>query len=315
MTLRHSLRRLARFALRASTGARDVGDHLLFLRSTPAYGLPCFSLALDLELAWSIARRGNSSTGRADELERSRRARANLPALLDLCDEYRVPMTVATVAHLALARCDHPVAPPFAPSWAGSDWYAVDPRSSAAEAPDYYAPDSVRSVVERSAGHELASHGFTHVDLGDSETPEVVATFELAESYRILASLDPGLRSFAFPKNHVGYLPQLRQVGYRIYRAAADVRIEPDEHGLWRFPRGVWLSPSAVAPRDVTRVADEAARLGHVTSWFFHLPEFGTPRALERFLRPVFAHLRHQADNDHIRLLTMGGVVDALAER
>jgi peptidoglycan/xylan/chitin deacetylase (PgdA/CDA1 family) len=291
---------------------QDLGTHLDFLRSTPSYGIACFSLALDLEFAWSIARRGGKSTSRSDEVERSRRARNNLPAMLDLCDLYGVPMTVATVAHLALERCDHPEPPLFAPSWVGGDWYAVDPRSSTAAAPDYYAPDVVRSLTKRTASHELASHGFTHVDLGDSETPEEVAVFELVESYRILRRIDPHLRSFVFPKNHVAYLGEVGRAGYRIYRAARDVRIERDEFGLWPFPRGLWLAPGVVAPRDVLRVVDEAAGLGQVTSWFFHLHEFATPRQLERFFHPVFSHLRELADRDRISLLTMGGIVDAL---
>lgn len=309
------LRRAARLLRHGRTASADVVRHLAWLRSAPGYGAAYFNLAVDFELAWSIARRGDSSTGRELERERSRLARANLPALLDLCDAYELPLTVAVVAHVALERCDHAEPPAFAPSWLGRDWYSLDPRSSLADDADYYGADLVREVVDRPAGHELASHGFAHVDLGDDETPAEVARFELAESRRILERVAPGLRSFVFPKNHASRLELVREAGYSIYRAGRDVAVARDEHGLWPFPMGLWLSPTALTPGDVLRVVAAAQERAQVSSWFTHLYEFESPAQLTRFLTPVFEQLRRDRDNGLVNVMTMEGIVDAVAAR
>lgn len=310
-----ALRRVARLVRHGSTASVDVVRHLDWLRSAPGYDAAYFNLAIDFELAWSIARRGDTSTTRELELERSRLARANLPALLDLCDEHELPLTVAVVAHVALEDCDHADPPAFAPSWLGRDWYGLDPRSSLAEDADYYGADLVRELLARPAGHELASHGFAHVDLGDDETTDEVARFELEESRRILRRLDPGLRSFVFPKNHASRLELVREAGYSIYRAGRDVQIARDEHGLAPFPMGLWLSPTAQTPGDVLRVVGVAQERRQVSSWFTHLYEFDRPEALTRFLAPVFEHLRRERENGRINVMTMGGIVDAVAAR
>lgn len=310
-----ALRTAARVVRNRSTASGEVVRHLRFLRAAPPYGAAFFNLTVDFELAWSIARRGSSATGRELALERARRARRNLPALLDVCDAYGIPITVAVVAHVALEDCSHAEPPPYAPSWFGRDWYSVDPRSSLAEDVSYYGADLVRAVGEHAVEHELASHGFAHVDLGDDETPAEVARFELTESRRILEALEPDLRSFVFPKNHARFLELVREAGYSIYRAERDVVIERDAAGLWPFPAGLWLSPAAVTPREVLKVVGVAAQQEQVTSWFMHLYEFSRPDELQRYFTPVFAHLRREHDNGRMHVMTMRGIVDAVAAR
>lgn len=310
-----ALRRAGRFVRNRSTASGEVVRHVRFMRAAPPYEAAYFNLTVDFELAWSIARRGSSSTDPQLTIERSRRARRNLPALLDVSDEYEIPLTVAVVAHLALEDCAHADPPPYAPSWLGRDWYDVDPRSSLAEDGDYYGADLVRAVRARAVQHELASHSFAHVDLGDDETPPEVARFELAESRRILQAFEPDLRSFVFPKNHARFLDLVREAGYSIYRAERDVAIEQDPAGLWSFPAGLWLSPGAVSPRDVLKVVGVAKEHRQVTSWFMHLYEFAGPDELRRFFTPVFAHLRREHDNGRMHVMTMRGIVDAVAAR
>jgi peptidoglycan/xylan/chitin deacetylase (PgdA/CDA1 family) len=309
------LRRVGRVIHHRSTVSGDVVRHVRFLRSSPGYGAAYFNLTVDFELAWSIARRGSSATTLRLELERSRRARRNLPALLELCDEHQLPVTFAVVAHVALDRCTHADPPAYAPAWLGRDWYSVDPRSSLDDDRDYYGADLVREVISRPVGHELASHSFGHVDLGDEETPAEVARFELTESRRILSELDPGLRSFVFPKNHARFLDLVAEAGYSIYRAERDVAIAPDPHGLWSFPAGLWLSPTAVTPRDVLRVVGVAHAQQQVSSWFMHLYEFERPDDLRRFFAPIFGHLRRERENGRVNVMTMRGIVDAVAAR
>src|SRR5690349_22644974 len=182
-TLGASARRAVRLARTGSILNRRARQYLEFMRATPGYGTAYFTLAIDFELSWSIGRRGPGSTSRAEAVERGRRARRNLPVLLGLCERFRIPLTVAVVAHAALRTCDHREPPPFAPSWVGSDWYALDPHGTIETEPDYYGADLVAMVLKATPHHELAAHTFTHVDLGDDETTPEVAEFELTEAY------------------------------------------------------------------------------------------------------------------------------------
>ena len=206
MSARSSLRRLARLAATGSSASRELTRYRAFLRQGGHYPGAFFNLTIDFELAWSRARRGDGSTTGEEALERSRRARSNLPALLRLCEEFELPLTFAVVGHVALRECDHRDPPAFAPSWNGGDWYAVNPRQSLDVDGDYYGADLVQAIQESPVGHEVASHGFSHVNLGDDETTTEVARFELDESYRILSRLDPQLSTLVFPKNHLSAL-------------------------------------------------------------------------------------------------------------
>jgi hypothetical protein len=303
-------RRLVRFARTGSTWARTSRDCLDYLQSQPGYDIARFVLVVDLELAWSVARRGEGSTSRADALERARRARANLPVLLELCDRYDVPLTVALVAHAALDACTHADPPAFTPSWIDGDWYDLDPRTGAAVDPLYYCPDLVAEVCA-SGRHEIASHSFSHVDFGDDETPADVARFELAESFRIL----DGPATLVFPKDHVAFLDLVAETGFTTYRDRGLFRIAKDEHGLWRIPRGLWLSPDAVGARELRALVDAAAARAQLLSCYCHLYEFRSPRDLERLVDPLFAQLAEERAAGRIAAETVGGVVDAVTRR
>jgi hypothetical protein len=313
--LNASARRAFRLATTGSILNRRARQYLDFMRRNGGYGTAYFALTIDFELSWSIGRRGTGSTSRAQAIERGRRARRNLPVLLDLCERYQIPLTVSVVAHSALRDCDHRDPPPFAPSWVGGDWYSLDPHETIDTRPDYYGADLVSLVLERTPRHEIAAHTFTHVDLGDPETTAEVAEFELAEAYRILAPLRPELRTLIFPKDHVGFLDLVRATGYTTYRTEGWAPVERDALGLWRFPAGLWLSPQAVGPRDMRRMVDAAIAHDQLLSCYCHLYEFRTPGELERLVTPVFALLDQERAGGRISPETIRGVVDAVDRR
>jgi hypothetical protein len=285
------------------------------MRRNASYGAAYFTLVIDFELGWSIGRRGSGSTSRAEAIERGRRARRNLPVLLDLCERFQIPLTVAVVAHAALRECAHLDPPPFAPSWIGGDWYALDPRESFDTQPDYYGADLVSMMLERTPRHEIAAHTFTHVDFGDPETTAEVAGFELAESYRILSPLRPELRTLVFPKDHVGFLELVKAAGYTVYRVEGWALVDRDALGLWRFPAGLWLSPRALGPRDMRRMINAAVAHDQLLSCYCHLYEFRTPAELERLVTPIFALLDEERAGGRICPETIRGVVDAVDRR
>lgn len=310
-----SARRAVRLATTGSIVNRRARQYLSFMRGNAGYGTAYFTLTIDFELGWSIGRRGTGSTSRAQAIERGRLARRNLPVLLDLCERFQIPLTVAVVAHAALRDCAHRDPPPFAPSWIGGDWYGADPRATIETRPDYYGADLVSLVLERTPRHEIAAHTFTHVDFGDPETTADVAEFELAEAYRILGPLRPELRTLVFPKDHVGFLDLVRAAGYTIYRREGWASVQRDAMGLWSFPAGLWLSPQALGARDMKRMVTTAIVHEQLLSCYCHLYEFRTRRQLERLVTPAFALIERERADGRISPETIRGVVDAVDRR
>jgi hypothetical protein len=304
-------RALLRVAKTGSTWTREAAAYRRFIGS-PGYGTAYFNLAVDLELAWAIARRGTGATSLETRRVRALRARRDFDALLDLCDAHGIPLTVAAVGHLALESCTHPDPPAFRPSWVDGDWYGVDPRASLAARPDYYGADLLQGLLARPTQHELASHTFTHVDLADPETPVEVARFELTESLAALGAIYPELTTLVFPKNHPGYLELAAEAGYGIYRGEHNTPLGPDEHGLWRFPVGLWLAPIALTRGQAVQIVREAIRSRQLVSFYLHLYEFPTTRALERYLAPLFAFLARERDRGSLVIDTMQRIVSAL---
>jgi len=304
-------RALLRLAKTGSTWTREAAAYRRFIDS-PGYGTAYFNLAVDLELAWAIARRGSSATSLETRRVRALRARRDFETLLDLCDAHGIPLTVAAVGHLALNSCTHPDPPAFRPSWVDGDWYGVDPRASLATRPDYYGLDLLQDLVARPTAHELAGHTFTHVDLADDETPAEVARFELTESFKALGAVYPDLTTLVFPKNHPGYLELAAESGYGIYRGEHNTPLQRDEHGLWRFPVGLWLAPIALTRGQAAQIVREAIGRRQLVAYYLHLYEFPTTGALERYLAPLFAFLARERDRGSLVIDTMQRIVSAL---
>jgi len=316
MRSHHHLRRIRRLVLTGSRSTRDLGRYVDYLRASAPYDAAYFNLTVDFELGWSIARRAERSTSLRRSLWRSRRARENFPALLEVSDEFGIPLTIACVAHLALSDCSrHNVPPRFRPSWARDDWYAVDPGLDLARSRHYYGLDLVATALKSKVDHEIASHGFSHVDLGDAETTQEVARFEIDESFRILKDVQPELSTFVFPKNHSSYIDLLRGAGYAIYRGDENAPIARDGVGLWRFPLGLWFAPIAASGREYAAAVAEGVRNRQVVNFYCHLYEFASPRELARFARPVFRAVAESRDRGEITPATMRTIVNAVADR
>jgi peptidoglycan/xylan/chitin deacetylase (PgdA/CDA1 family) len=307
-----TLRGLARVVRAGSRRTRDLREYVAYLRDAPAYDQAFFNFTVDFELGWSIARRGHAAMTARESLARSRRARQNFPALLEVADEFGIPLTIACVAHVALGDCSHSAPPFFQPSWSKRDWYAIDPHLDVERAMHYYGSDLLALVRKSRVAHEIASHGFSHVDLGDSETTPEVARFELDESFRILKEIEPELSTFVFPKNHLGHTDLLLAAGYTAYRGKSNARIVQDTLGLWTFPLGLWFSPIASSPREYVGAIQEGIRNRQVVNFYCHLHEFRRPRDFARFARPVFGFLAEKRDEGAITPATMRTILSAV---
>jgi hypothetical protein len=182
---------------------------------------PTFTFSVDVEGLWGVffveRWRNDAASARA--------AREAVPAMLRLLDERRIAATFAVVGHLYLDRCErkdgrpHPDLPRARYPWWTGDWYAHDPCSTEAEAPDWYGRSLVEAIRRSPGSHELASHGFSHAIFDEAHMDAATAAAELRAARESAAAAGADVRSFIYPQNVVGHRRLLAPAGFACYRA------------------------------------------------------------------------------------------------
>lgn len=305
------LRKIYRFLKSGSSQTKDYLAYRQFLLENPQqHKGSCFNLTIDFELAFSVARRSSSAISREESLRRSRLARTMLPVLLELSERYRIPITFAIVAHTVLSDCtSHNKPPLFSPVWIEGDWYDLDPHTSLQANQDYYGADLIERIKHTTVSHEVASHSFSHVDLGDSETTREVAVFEIRESFEILKKINPELSTFIFPNNNVAHLDLLKETGFTTYRVKQNQEIKKDHLGLSQFPLGLWLSPQAYSSQDLVKLIEGAVGRKQLVNFWCHLFEFDSPDECRLFFEPIFAYIKSCKRKGIIEALTIKDII------
>jgi peptidoglycan/xylan/chitin deacetylase (PgdA/CDA1 family) len=165
------------------------------------------SISADFELNWAFR---SMAVEERDQLGVSERQ--NVPHILDLLEEFAIPITWATVGHLFLTSCTrendvaHPCMPrpPANELWSG-DWYKHDPCTNLQTDPLWYAPDLIEQVVRSKVKHEIASHSFSHIDFSPHTSSHELVKREMEESLAAMAPFGLKLKSVVFPFNHMGH--------------------------------------------------------------------------------------------------------------
>jgi peptidoglycan/xylan/chitin deacetylase (PgdA/CDA1 family) len=190
------------------------------IRHTAIVDKAVFLISLDTELGWGSFDKGG--------LQRNHKLytqeRDIIKRLLALFDCHKINATWAIVGHLFLKGCsrngpdnhNHVLQPGY--SWYPDGWLSHDPFSDASKDPLFYAPDIVDRIMAARQSHEIASHTFTHAILGDPECSREVAYSQLSECKRLAKDLGTETVSVVFPRNSVGHLDVLSELGFCSFR-------------------------------------------------------------------------------------------------
>jgi peptidoglycan/xylan/chitin deacetylase (PgdA/CDA1 family) len=239
-------------------------------------------ISADFELGW--AWRYSKTNPQPDKM--AAQARKNFPEIIRLLDEYNIPITFATVGHLFLESCekgDHDWMeriPYFDDHWryTEGDWFDADPCTHWEKAKHWYAPDLVKMIIDARAGHELATHTFTHIDFSDKNCPPQVAEDELKASIEAMKPYGVRPESIVFPGGTFGNTNVLKKMNFRIYRKnTPDDLAYPfyDELGLvvtptsWGFMKQHNWSSDYYIKRFKIYI-DKAIKTGTVAHFWFH---------------------------------------------
>jgi len=310
-----------------------------------------FILSLDVELAWGSFDHGGHESDR-EELIAEREATRRL---LSLLDQYEVPATFAVVGHLFLSSCErvdgttHPDVERPRHQWFPRDWHAFDPATDLARDPLWYGPDILKGIVRARAGHEIATHTFSHVVAGDPAcTPEILRS-QLLKCRELHRQWGQPLDSIVFPRNSVAHLDVLRDVGILAYRGpesswyrGVSERARPIAHVLDRalavtpptyrlddrrdgklvdLPASMFLLarngprrliPLASRRAQALRGIERACERGEVFHLWFHPRNLTTDAGLFDVLGDVLRRVESLASRGHIVPVTMGGLARTL---
>jgi peptidoglycan/xylan/chitin deacetylase (PgdA/CDA1 family) len=315
-------------------------------------------VSIDTEMAWGLAHKRGAGQRPGDAAARGDfdDERRVVDEALRVFDRHGIPATWAIVGHLFLDRCSpgpdgrpHPELARPAYPWLDEDWYAVDPLSTLAGEPAFYGRDLVERILAASAGHEVASHGFSHVMIGDDGCPAEVFDAELSASAAAAGELGVDLRSFVFPRNSIGHLGRLGAHGFRSYRGGRAVppfagrsgrarqalravdRVRPlagsaarpawDPAGVWNVPQTYLFAPGTQRTRlpvglwtrrPLARLRQAARHRALFHLWFHPYNLTAAPeRALDALDR-VCVEAARLRDRGLLAPLTMGGLADEL---
>jgi peptidoglycan/xylan/chitin deacetylase (PgdA/CDA1 family) len=212
-----------------------------------------FIISLDFELTWgTLDILGPDKWNKIYKLERE----VIIDRLLDLFIEFDIPATWCILGHLFLDRCapvggrKHPEIVRARHAWHPEDWFVRDPCTTVEEAPIFYGRDLVEKIRDCPVPQEIGSHSFSHVIFGDPGCSAEAARSELAECLRLAREMQIEMTSFVFPRNEIGHLEVLEELGFKCYRG-----VEPNwfenagyPHNLQRLMRLIDVLRAAKPP-------------------------------------------------------------------
>ncbi|MDD3534859.1 MAG: polysaccharide deacetylase family protein [Candidatus Cloacimonetes bacterium] len=183
-------------------------------------------ISADFEMAWAF----RYSKRTKDYLAAAARERKHTPILVQLFEEYQIPIIWATVGHLFLESCqkgDHDWMtriPHFDDHWrfTEGDWYDHDPYTDYKKDSAWYAPDLIELILKSSVQHEIGCHTFSHIDCTYKNCPPQVLDDELMACKKAAKAWNIELKSLVFPGGTHGNYGVLAKHGFKIYRKNTD---------------------------------------------------------------------------------------------
>jgi len=289
-----------------------------------------FTITADFELAWAPRYSKNSKNSLENALFLAKRERENIPFILELCERYDIPITWATVGHLFLKECRreygivHPEIPKIEKykgiywDFDSDDWFEYDPCSNYQEAPDWYAPDLIKMILQSKVKHEIGCHTFSHIDCRDEVCPTELFEAEINACKKEAAKLGLELKSFVHPGHTIGNLNTLYKLGFTSFQSDPEnILGYPVKHanGLWELKRTyefVWREGWSLDYHiyRYKTIIDRAIESNTVCNFWFH-PSFN-PIFLHKVLPEIFKYL-YSLKSD-ICLMTVGEYIRYLNE-
>lgn len=287
-----------------------------FQRYIPPGKKSVILISADFELAWAWRYTKSARNALEKALNNARQERINVPGIVQVCDQYNIPITWATVGHLFLSSCQrkenvaHPDLPridfPFENKYwkfSGNDWYEYDPCTDLHTDPEWYCPDLISIILNSKVNHEIGCHTFSHIDCRDDICPPALLRAELKKCKELASEFNVELRSFIHPGHTIGNLDVIWQEGFTNFRTDyGNVLGYPKQHpnGLWEFRqtaefalRKGWSIEYHI--NRYKKIIQNAINSNTVCVFWFH-PSFD-PVIIDKVWPEVFSFINENRDN------------------
>lgn len=224
--IKHQLNKL-KFALGLDPKIEQRNDYEKYI---PEGYKSVLIIYADFELAWAW----RFSKGIQDVIEFSKKLakkeRENMPAILDVCDEFNIPVTWATVGHLFLNNCNkiegkphHDIKRPnyFTNNYwefIKGDWFDADPCSNYKVDDCWYCPDLIELILSKKVRHEIGCHTFSHLDCTDVNCSPEIFNSDIDACKSAAKEFNVEFSSFVHPAHTIGNLDALAENGFTSYR-------------------------------------------------------------------------------------------------
>ncbi|RJQ27644.1 polysaccharide deacetylase [Candidatus Parcubacteria bacterium] len=210
------------------------------------------TITADFELAWGWRYSKSSTNPLKKAIQKARLERENIPKILQLSEEFNIPITWATVGHLFLENCEVEEDKPHSSlprlnhfendfwRFNGTDWFEHDTCSDYKSTPEWYCPDLLFKILNSKIEHEIGCHTFSHIDCRDEICSKEVFDSEIIECKKIASVRGIELNSFVHPGHTIGNLNNLAKLGFSSYQTdPGNVLGYPVKHknGLWELKR------------------------------------------------------------------------------
>ena len=198
-----------------------------------------FILDIEVELAWGII---DERINREKMRNASEKVRVYLDNIINLLDEYKIPVTWGILGHLILNNCEcvsgmpHPEMPRPSYRWLKRDWYGNDPCKKLTEEPAFYGKDIIDKIMKfalkTKISHDIAYHSFSHQLFGDPGCTKAVAEAEIKRCRDLLwKNYKVKSKVFIFPRDYPGHLRLLQRNSFIAFRGRIPRIIDYPESG------------------------------------------------------------------------------------
>ncbi len=217
------------------------------------------------------------------------RLRANhqgTEALVDLAEEYEVPIT-----------------------------WAICGKTAEEDLEAY------RMIVDSDAKGEIAIHTYSHVDVSRCSSDELEGEIE---KWKIALGLDTCPKTFIFPWNRAAHFDTLKRLGFIAYRGADRIIGTPINHnGLWNVPPVYHVGDHSFNSWAlIRRFIDFCITYSSVFHLWLHpwigdnvVTNGGCKEFVKKTVEPVFEYLAEKRDANDIAVCTLGQLAEWFEER
>jgi hypothetical protein len=295
-----------------------------------------FVISLDCEGKWGMA----DTIGPQHDFITERKLEKVYERIIEVFALYEIEATFAFVGAFTLRPEDRAEFLTHMPdsSYEGKPWtrhYRQADRDGKTDG--WFCPAALDMAID--AGHEIGSHGFSHIPFDDLATPDVDLDTDVALAVEAASRRGLSPKTFVYPRNRVGRPDILGRHGFVGYRAQPSAKggrlgsllseidvftgaqpLRPAAPGdLSEIPSGYFLNwqfgarrlaPMAISKARWRSILRSAARTAGVAHLWFHPHNFLSGPRTERLLLGILADVAKLREAGDIEVVTMGGLLE-----